>query len=129
MDSFKEITPEEYYFFSHTITFAVFKFQTAPKIIRLYFVLIDITNFYRIHTLGNIYNKRKQNSYCVKGHSLFQQEFSRNSNVTSSVVGPIKVNQKMAFFGFEKDFFRVFNNSLYVSTLGLLPYLSTKLNE
>ena len=78
MDSFKEITPEEYYFFSHTITFAVFKFQTAPKIIRLYFVLIDITNFYRIHTLGNIYNKRKQNSYCVNAIHLTGHPGARN---------------------------------------------------
>ena len=44
----KEIRPEEY-FFSHIITFAVFKFQTAPKIIRLYLVLIDIIQFYRTH--------------------------------------------------------------------------------
>ena len=39
--------------------------------------------------------------------------------------GPIKVNQKMAFFVFEMDFFRVFNISLGQNTsfekLGLKP--------
>ena len=31
--------------------------------------------------------------------------------------GPIKVNKKMAFFGFEMDFFRVFNISLSSNTI------------